>query len=69
MESSGPDYRFDQNKMDENFYEKMREIFLDEVYGTSSKMPRKQYMELVAKKSNWIFNPRKMREIVNREIE
>ena len=54
--------------MDENFYEKVREIFLDEVYGTSSKKPRKEYMDLVAKKSGWIFNPRRMRAIVHHEI-
>lgn len=54
--------------MDENFYDKVREIFLDEVYGASAKKPRKEYMDLVSKKSNWIFNPRKMRAIVIKEI-
>lgn len=67
-ESAGPLQKFDTNKMDENFYEKIREIFLDEVYGLKSRWPRKVYMQLVEKKSNWIFSSQKIREIISKEL-
>lgn len=52
----------------EEAIETLNEKFLDGVFDAASKLPRKEYMESVASKQNWIFNSKKLREKVDKEL-
>ena len=58
-----------EEKIDEDLLEKIKESFLDEVFGSSSKMSRKDYMEAVASKQNWISSSKQVRDKVEKEIQ
>ena len=60
-ESSVPEDRIDEDLLDQ-----MSENFLDTVYGNSSKLDRKDYMDSVAKKAPWIFSSKGIRDEVNK---
>lgn len=53
--------------LNEDMLSDIRESFLDEVFGSSSKLSRKDYMDAVATKQNWIFNPKSIRERIDKE--
>jgi hypothetical protein len=56
-ESNVPEDRIDKDLIDE-----LSENFLDTVFESSSKLERKIYLELVAKKAPWIFSGKLLRE-------
>ena len=52
--------------LSEELLENIREDFLDNVYGARAKLTRKDYMELIATKQAWIFDPSKIRERIDK---
>ncbi len=55
------------DRINEDVYSTLSEAFLDEVFGSSSKLTRKEYMDAVASKQNWIFNSSQVRKRVEKE--
>lgn len=51
----------------EDTYTTISEDFLDNVFGPASKLSRKEYMDAVANKQNWIFNSTQVRQRVEKE--
>jgi hypothetical protein len=60
----------DPEKVTDEVIDNLREQFLDGIFGHASKMPRKEYMDAVAKKDNvnYIFNSKDIRQRVDKEI-
>jgi hypothetical protein len=54
--------------LDEDKLEELSEEFLDEVFGSHSKMERKEYMEMVASSANWIFSASDVRKRVDKAL-
>ena len=48
--------------------EEISESFLDDVFGSSGKLPRKEYTKIIATSQNWIFNSKEIRDRVNKKI-
>lgn len=53
-------------KITEDLLETLSEGFLDEIFGANAKLPRKEYMNLVATKQNWIFSAKQIRDKVEK---
>ena len=51
----------------EDTYSTIAEAFLDELFGNSSKLTRKEYMDALAAKQPWIFNSTEVRDKVEKE--
>lgn len=47
--------------IDKEQYEDLHEIFLDEVFGSESKLEKEEWIEGVAEKQSYIFNPKMIR--------
>lgn len=54
------------SKITDELIETLKENFLDGVFGSNSKLPRKDYITTVATKQNWIFNSKQIRDQVNK---
>ena len=54
------------DKINDDLLETLAESFLDEVFGSLAKLPRNEYMQTVATKQNWIFNPKEIRSRVEK---
>ena len=54
------------DKINEDLLETLSEGFLDEIFGANAKLPRKEHMNLVATKQNWIFSAKQIREKVDK---
>eukprot|EP00347_Sterkiella_histriomuscorum_P004742 403359281 len=63
---NGP-VRFSDNITD-TLLEEIREDFLDQVYGARAKLTRKDYMEFISTKQNWIFNPSQIRKRIDEAL-
>jgi hypothetical protein len=50
-----------ENKVTEEVFEQISEKFLDDVFDSSSKLPRQEYITTIAEKQNWIFNSKTAR--------
>lgn len=56
-------------KLDDELLETLREQFLDEVYGSSSKISRTDYCHHIATKQPWIFNAKQIRDKVDQAMK
>ena len=59
----------DESQIDEDFLDEIAEEFIDTVFGEASKLYRKEYMDIVAKKANWIFSGKAVRDRINKKKE
>ena len=57
----------DETQIDEDFLDEVAEEFIDSVFGSSSKLERAEYMNIVSTKANWIFSGRMIRERINKK--
>lgn len=55
------------DKITEDTYTTIGEAFLDELFGNSSKLTRKEYLDALAAKQPWIFNSTEVRARVEKE--
>ena len=69
VEGNAGNPQIPEEKIDEDLLEKIRESFLDEVFGSQSKMKRTEYMDAVATKQNWIFSSKQVRDRVDKETK
>ena len=67
IETNPAGTRKEDDRINEDVYNTISEAFLDEVFGSSSKLTRKEYMDAVANKQNWIFNSSQVRKRVEKE--
>ncbi len=58
----------DSEKPDDSEFEKIDDVketlsedYLDQIFDTSSKLSRKEYMKLLTEKQGWIFSPKAIR--------
>jgi hypothetical protein len=58
--------KISDEKITEDFCDTLVEDFLDAIFGQLSKLPRKDYMEEVASKQNWIFSSKQIRDKVDK---
>lgn len=68
VEGNGGEAKISEDRINEDLLEKIRESFLDDIFGSSSKLTRKEYMEKVANKQNWIFSSKQVRDRVDKEL-
>ena len=60
--------KIEQEKVDEDFFDTLKEEFLDEVYGSESKLTRADYMDHLSKRQAWIFSSIEVREKLHAKI-
>ncbi|CDW86845.1 UNKNOWN [Stylonychia lemnae] len=66
-QNNGP--KKDIEAINEDLLENIREEFLDNVYEARAKLGRKEYMEILATKQSWIFDPSKIRAKIDQAIK
>ena len=59
--------RISGDQITEDTYSTIAEAFLDELFGNSSKLTRKEYMDALAAKQPWNFNSTEVRAKVEKE--
>ena len=48
--------------MNKDFYDDMMETFLDEVFENEALLKQEEWIELVAEKQSYLFDPKKIRK-------
>ena len=64
--SFGNDIKYNNETINEDLIDEIRERFLDDVFDTKAKLFRKEYMKIVEKKAIWIYDSAEIRKRVSK---